>query len=254
MRDYNKKGQAVVEMAMFGSLVLLIFATLLSYLQRSNDQQYVQMEAFRRALQKGCTYQSTDGDGAGASVQLTLLENRRHAELSGGFRKGSAQSLSASSSVFWAIPKVEEDAEAQNLIVYRINEDEQTWNYRDFVPKEHDSTDDEGDERQRYWSFEVEDLGTSSNLTFNEQVGKQESAQAITNTKSSRLQDAITTTLPYTVKEKDKDDKDYESIIREGTLWAPQQGVYRDTDGQYKYSQAAVGTVVERSRTWRTEF
>src|SRR3989338_6091856 len=115
----NKKGQAVAEMALFGSLVLMIFAVLLSYIQRANEQQYVQMEAFRRALEKGNTYQGADSEGAGASVQLTLIENRRVADIQAGFRKGSGQTFNASSNVFWAVPKV--GGQAKSVSVYRIN-------------------------------------------------------------------------------------------------------------------------------------
>lgn len=247
---YQQKGQAVVEMAIFGSILLLLFGTLLSYLQRSNDQQYIQMEAFRRALEKGCTYGS-ESDGAGASVQLTLIQNRRHTDLSGEFYKGSPQSLSASSNVFWAVPKVQGD-ESPNLIVFRVNEDEGVWDYRDFVDKEHDRYDDDGNERQKYWSFETEDTQTDSQLNFDEETRKEEDTSAITTTRSSSLGDELTIKIPYVVKEVDKDDEDYEQIVNSGTLWEPTQYLYR-ADGQYKYSSAAGGRV-ERSRTWRTAF
>ena len=49
---YNKRGQAAVEMAIFGVIVLMVFGTLLSYLQKLNDQQYIQMETFRQSLAK----------------------------------------------------------------------------------------------------------------------------------------------------------------------------------------------------------
>jgi len=243
----NKKGQAVVEMALFGSLVLLIFATLLSYMQRFNDQQYVQMEAFRRALAKGNTFQGETSEGAGASVQLSLIENRRHSDISGGFRKGSAQTLSASSNVFWAVPKVGKQAES--LIAYRVNEDEKVANYRDFVPEE----------KSGEWSFRTEDIIFNSGLSFDEKVSKQENPQEFTNKNISQLQDTITTTIPYTIRENDGDDDPDNDPIAPGgeekIFFAPVQGVYRDaTDGQYKYSQEAVGTVVERTKKWTTPF
>ena len=242
----NKKGQAVVEMALFGSLILLIFATLLSYMQRLNDQQYVQMEAFRRALEKGNTFQGETSEGAGASVQFSLIENRRHSDISGGFRKGSAQTLSASSNVFWAVPKAGKPTES--LIAYRVNEDEKVANFREFIPEE----------KSEEWSFRTEDLTFNSGLSFDEATTKAETPQEITNTATSQLQDTITTTIPYTIRQKEKDEDynpDNDVIISSGIFWEPKQGVYRDAnDGQYKYSEQAVGTVVGRAKTWTTPF
>ena len=246
-RIFNRKGQAVAEMAIFGSLVLLLFGSLLSYGQRYNDQQYVQMEAFRRALKKANDGLGTEGSGAGASARYQLIENRRHADLSGNFRKGSAQSFSSSSNVFWAVPSMGQ--RAGNLNVYKINEDEKQVNYRDYVPEEQDETR----------SFQTEELSTNSDLSFRETVIKDETPPKIinneeipakiTNSNVSQLQETIITTIPYTVKEKGSD-----NIIEEGVFWAPVQGLYRDTDGQYKYRESTAGTVVERAKTWRTEF
>lgn len=240
----NKKGQAVVEMAMFGSLILLIFASLLSYLQRFNDQQYAQMEAFRRALQQGNDHKPVSG-GRGASVQLSLIQNRRHSDISGGFRKGSAQILSASANVFWATPEVGEETES--LIAYRVNEDERVANYREYILEDKD----------KKWSFRTEDLSFNSALSFDETTTKTETAQEITNAATSQLQDTITTTIPYTIREKEKTDDynpDNDPIVEEGIFWEPEQGVYIDTDGQYKYSLGAKGTVAERDKLWTTPF
>lgn len=254
MGSYNNhKAQAVVELAIFGSLILLVFGVLLSFMQRFNDQQYVQMEAFRRALEKGCTYLGETSEGAGASVQYTLLTDRRHVDLSGGFRKGSSATLSASSNVFWAVPKV--GAQSESLIVYRINEDERARNYRDFVSKEQDDN----------WSFRTEDMITNSDLDFTETITKQETPQAITNTKNSTLQETRTITIPYSITEKDDDnDDENDVVVGGGTFWEGQGGpngeliqrLYRDSsDGQYKYSsQIPQGRIVERSKTWVTAF
>lgn len=240
---YNKKGQAVVEMALFGSLIIVIFATVIAYIQRSNDQQYVQMEAFRRGLQKANTYQGAESEGAGASVQYTMLENRKHVDLSGSFRKGSSQALGASSNVFWAVPKI--GSQPENLIVYKVNADEKQVKYSDFVS--------EDDSKAR--SFQVEDTISDSSISFSETDTKLESPQAITNIRVSELQDTITTTIPYTIRENDDDsDSDNDVILEEGEFWTVTQGLYRDTGGQYKYSEEAVGTVVERGSGWETQF
>lgn len=204
----NKRGQAILEMAIFGSIILFLFGVLLSYMQRQNDQQYVQMETFRRALLKGCTNNS--------SAQLTNLENRRYADISGSFKKGSPNTLSSSSSVFWAVP--EAGGQPTNNVVLRVNEEE----------KELENPE-----------TSIENIDFSTDTAFSEAYIKQETPSAIATTRQSTLQDTITTTFV------DKDGN---------TIWQVNQGVYRDADGQYKYKADRVGTEVERSKTWETGF
>jgi len=258
MRVYllkKKKGQAVTEMAIFGSLIILLFGALLSHMQRSNDQHYSQMEAFRRALEKSCTYLGNDTDGAGASVQYTVIENRKHADLSGNFRKGTTQTVSGSSNVFWAVPKLEEGSEAQSLIVYKVNEQEAEFNYRDFVNQTQDSTDDEGNERQRYYSFEPGDIETESNVTFSESSTKTEDTLEIDNARASSLQEDIRVRIPYKVKEVDKDDESYEANVTTGNLMNITQHAHRDADGQYRYSDSSANSgPIIRSSQWETDF
>jgi hypothetical protein len=247
----HKKAQAVVELALFGSLILFIFGLLLSYAQRFNDQQYVHMETFRRALQRANSGQGNES-GAGASVQFTFIENRKHIDLQAGFRKGNTQTLSSSSSVFWAVPEV--GGRAQNLIVYKVNEDENIHDFRNFVPEEHDRFDREGNERQRFWSFEPEDMSTDSKTHFKEALGKKENTEAITNTAISEISEGIHTKIPYRVVEKDKDDENYEAQVSNGMLVDFNQHLFRDTDGQYKFSSNAPDLPVIRKKEWKTEF
>lgn len=253
---YNNKGQAVAEMAVFGSLILFVFGIMLSYLQRQNDQQYVQMEGFRRAQSLACSYIDPGSEeGQGARVQMTLIENRRHADLSGDYKKGSAQTLSASSNVFWAVPPLTEGAEVPNLIAYRINQDEIVRNQREFISREHDSRDEEGNERQRYWSFETEDISTDTKVEFNERIEKQEDAAGITNTASSELKESIRVVIPYTINERDKDNEEYKQEVSSGTFWEVEQNLYRDaSDGQYKYSSQAPDEPIKRGKLWKTGF
>lgn len=262
----NKKAQAVAEMAVFGSIILFIFGVLLSQLQRLNDQQYVQMEAFRRALEKANSGFDRDvnstnstvipGDGAGASVQYSFTENRKHSDLQGGYRKGNTQTVSASSSVFWAVPKVGKQSES--LMVYKVNEDENVWNYRDFVPEEHDKFDDEGKKRQRYWEFQPMDLSSDSEAYFNENVTKQESPAGITNRVTSEISERVHTRIPYRVVERDKDDENYEVEVpgTAGALVDFDQHLYRDADGQYKFDKdiPSGNRTVIRSKQWDTAF
>lgn len=194
-------------MAIFGSIILFLFGILLAYMQRQNDQQYVQMETFRRALLKGYTNNS--------SAQITNLENRRYADLSGSFRKGSPNTLSSSYSVFWAVPR--SGAEPENVVVLKVNDDE---------------TQIDSD-------TSIENIDFSTDTTFSEASVKQETPQGITTTRRSTLEDTVKTTFV------DKDGN---------TIWEVTQGVYRDANGQYRYSSGQVGTEIDRERTWETKF
>ena len=49
-QNNSKKSQAISELAIFGALILVAFAAVLTYIQSMNAQQSLQMKAFRRAL------------------------------------------------------------------------------------------------------------------------------------------------------------------------------------------------------------
>lgn len=213
----NNRGQAIAEMALLGTLVLIIFVTLLSYIQRSNDEQYTRMESFRRALEKSCTNVNSQG-GAGASTSLTLIQNRRLVDLGDNFRKGSPQSFSASSSVFWGVPEV--GKQSDQIVLFRVNENEkQLVNDTAFTG--------------------VDKIKSGYTTNFSEMQAKSEATTGISNVRTSKLKDTITT----------------EFLDKNGNpIWNVTQGVYRDSSGEYKYSEDAVGTEVERGKRWDTAF
>lgn len=240
---HPQKAQAATEMAVFGSLILFGFSLLLSYLQRFNDQQYVQMETFRRALERANTFESQTTDGIGASVDFILFQNRKHSDISGGFRKGQAESLSGSSSVFWALPEIGEAPD--NLIALRVNEDDELIKYRDKIPL----ADDER------LAFRTEPPETQSNLEFSENLVRAETPQTITTHNNSRLKETITTTIPTTIRERDDDEEPNNDVEISREEFVFTQGLYRDpADNQYKYSRSALGAEVNRSKTWSTNF
>jgi hypothetical protein len=216
MKAYTcNKGQALLELAVFGSLILVVFGMLLSYMNRLNDQQYIQMETFRRALQIGNNGDIFTHKAGGGSVSLTQMENSRAPDLSGYFRKGSGSSSSASASILWTVPEVSESGES--LTYYKINDDYST-NLKD---KE-----------------SVDEIRTSQDTDFNESMRKVEDTTKITNIRTSTLKDSITTRLL------DEDGNE---------IWSVTQGAYKDVSGKIKYGQAAAGGEVTRSRTWITE-
>lgn len=215
----DKKGQAIIELAVFGTLILFMFGMLVSYMQRMNEQQYAQMEAFRRALYKACTFVGASDDGAGASVQYTVMQNRRLADVSENYAKGSPITVKGSSSVFWAIPKTGEQSD--NIVMFKVNDDES--------PNLHSESSDSG----------VEHINSVVVTEFTESSQKQENPVYIETIRQSQLKDTIETTMT------DKDDN---------TLWSIKQGVYRDSDGQIRYSSGAVDNQVYSSKTWKTDF
>lgn len=104
-----KKAQALTEMAIFGTLILLSLHYLLTYLQRMNEQQYVVQEAFRQALKN-----AHDNDGF---ASYTVFSNKRTASIynpSGGDRS----LVSGSASILWG-----EDGES-SVSLYKFNKDE----------------------------------------------------------------------------------------------------------------------------------
>ncbi|MFC1657761.1 hypothetical protein ACFL1D_00030 [Candidatus Omnitrophota bacterium] len=67
----NKKGQSLVELASFGSILLLCLAMLLQYGMHANYQQNTVMQSFRKAM-KTAFYKS----GPGATVSMTTIKDK----------------------------------------------------------------------------------------------------------------------------------------------------------------------------------
>lgn len=275
---FTGKGQTIIELAVFGSIILIILGVLISYIQRQNDQQYAQMKAFRFALHKaaqgpvgfeGNIFEADPESlldlilpGKGAAVQYTVLENRRYADLSSEFRKGSPSSVSASSSVFWAIPFVGNSADS--LTVIKVNEDSPiVVNNNGPLGIFGTILEQLGLDDSISLSMETGEIETNTDTLFDEAIRKQEGQSTITNTRQSNLTDTVNTKIKYKVKmgfpEFFEDMGDIGEIldtaitVNEGTLAELNQGAYVE-DGQYKYSSAALGTRVERARQWETDF
>ena len=88
-----ERAQALAELAIFGSLILICFSILITYALRFDYQQKAKMEAFRMALKKAYDLN--------ASVTYTMKKDTRFLNLFGGFGQGQPSSTSASASVMW---------------------------------------------------------------------------------------------------------------------------------------------------------
>ncbi len=88
------KAQSVVELATFGTLILIAFNFLLSYGQEMDNRQRAKMESFRRALARA--YQEN------TAVDYTVYQDIRNVDLFSNYAQGSPSALQGSGSVFWA--------------------------------------------------------------------------------------------------------------------------------------------------------
>lgn len=259
----DKKGQAVIELAVFGSIILFAFAILLSYIQQLNDQQRVQMEAFRLALDKahGSPIEAIlpeslgGGKGAGSSVDYTLIENRRHSDASGNLGKGTVSTTLASSSVMWAVPKV--GTEAKDTSVVKVNDDEL---FLDSL-----GTQIVNDALQSLPTIDIPVIGSLSpsfgikniefatDTAYGETFRRQENTNSLTTTRNSSLHDKLTTIISYGMYTGEPTGMIDDALPDFGGHSITQYA-YRDTDGQYRYSQFAPGDYqIRRGRTWQTD-
>jgi len=222
MRNLHKRGQAVAEMAIFGSIVIFVLSVLIAYVQKLNDQQLSKMESFRRALQKATTYQDTETESPGASVQYLLVQHRRHADLAGGFGKGITVPTHSDASVYWAIPTASHydtsgEGESTDLQLAKINDNE-----------ERRSSDEEE------FSINLQS-GTEDTpgVEYKEIKLKNESTGSISNSRTSERKETIITRLPGVTK---------------------QQYSYRDPSGQYRYYSEVPSSArrVQKRLQWQT--
>jgi hypothetical protein len=215
----KKTGQAATEMAIFGSLILVCFAVLLSYANTLTEQQALQQQAFRMALKKA--YDS-------GSASYTILKNTRNVNLFGSFKQGSRGSTTASANVLWA------KGEADSRGYYQVNEDVIE------IPRYEKSFEDSD---PKDIPAEVWDIETAADTAFQSGESKQEDDTEIVTSRSSQLTDTITTTLK--LRYQTEEDGAYYYTASDQVFT---QGL--DTDGRYK--QAAVGTTINKGRTWTT--
>lgn len=88
----NKRGQALVELAVFGTFFLLIIGALVSYGVRYNDQQKTEMTAFRRALKIA----SDPNRGSGS---YSIISDKPIPDPSDLYGVGSPTAITSSASV-----------------------------------------------------------------------------------------------------------------------------------------------------------
>ena len=116
-RLYNNRGQAVLELAILSSILIVVLAAFFNYAQRLDAQQAVKMEAFREALFKAYNRNS--------AVSYTLKKDSRQFNLMGGFGQGQPSSTGATVSVMWqkGVAGQQGKTDEQSFAYYKINND-----------------------------------------------------------------------------------------------------------------------------------
>jgi hypothetical protein len=281
--------QAAVELAIFGSLILLVFSVLLMYGQRLDSQQQVKMEAFRRALQKA--YQRN------GSVSYTLKKEERSFNLFGGFGQGQPSTVASSATVLWQ----------KGMPGPQINDEASYWYevpiigffYSIFKPSGIDrqtegtysyyAINDNEIELKRYPKQQIDINGKPitawapvgvyneeqiRNEEFSTNIVREENPQdGIVNTKVSKLRDTLSTTLHvrfddsvtnavesntsvlpnYVYENEEYEDDDEGQKKVEAVDNQVSLGAYaRDDINRIDYSKDKIGTEIQKKRTWKT--
>lgn len=95
----NRNGQAIMELAIFGTIALAALAFLLKIGIRMNHDQEIRMAAFRRALAAARADNNTDQDAMGTTFYY--VSNRQLPDATDSFMAPSRQRSEASAFVEW---------------------------------------------------------------------------------------------------------------------------------------------------------
>lgn len=156
---FNNKAQATTELAIFGSIILVCFAVLISYGQSLQEQQILQQQVFRKALKK-----SFDEN---AFVSYNITKNPRTVNVFGKFGETARGGASAGASINWNLGDPVEKS------YYQVNEDMVE------VPE----------------GSEIWDVETEATSSYNVQETRSEDAKAVTSSKRANLIDTLITRL-----------------------------------------------------------
>lgn len=207
-------GQAATELAIFGSLVIICFASLLSYSQSFTENQALQQQAFRMALRK-----AYDDNGF---VSYQISKNPRPVSPQANFRGGSRSGVSASSSVLWS------KGDAVSRSYYQMNED-----MIDIPSFKKDGVDTPAS---------VWDVQTNAVSNYAGTEGKREDAGGAQTTRGASFSDTINTILKL----------QYQAVKNGSYINATDIVVVQGLDADGRYRQSAVNTTVTKERIWQT--
>lgn len=241
----GKRGQAIVELAIFGGLILVAFNMLLIYGQRLDNTQRLKMQAFRKALQMAFYRNS--------AVSYAIKQNTHQADLfSGSF--GQPTALSASASVMWqkGVAGEKGSSDQQQFAFYQLNDSViELKKMSTTVKSESGAETEDVMVPVSIWKEEAK-LRTDSGLT----VEKEEGAENIKNRRLAQLRETLNTKLHTR----------YDTTVYDPTVahWtqAPNyipvsadessQGAYLSDTNRIEYSSTPGLPPPEKDRTWET--
>jgi hypothetical protein len=97
---FNNRGQSILELAIFGSIVLLLFGVVINYGISLNQQQHLSMQTFRKALQLSKSKGWSAAPNVGAS--LTVVKDLPMPDPSNPFGIGETSPVIAQGSGTWS--------------------------------------------------------------------------------------------------------------------------------------------------------
>ncbi len=106
-----RKAQALTELTILGTLIIVAFAFLINYSERLNREQSYLQQTFRAALK--------EARGAGISASYTKVAFRRLPNVASPMELGQMQNYSSNASVLWS----NGTSEANPVSKYQLNED-----------------------------------------------------------------------------------------------------------------------------------
>lgn len=247
-----RKGQAILELAIFGTLMLFVFSMLLVYGQRLDAKQNLKMEAFRKALQMAYYKNS--------AVSYTKKHDSHITDLFSGYGQGQYAATQATASVMWQKGQPGEQGvdDEQAFGYYQINDKISELPRRDKTVTTHTGEDQDIKTPAGVWKEEIKKTsGYSSNIQKEEGNFLLADNQGIRNRRQSDLQETLDTDafIRFDRAQYDARDGPSEQPLPNYdygfTPISTVQGAYL-TNNRIAYNESNVGTIINKQRTWRT--
>ena len=109
----NRKAQAVLELAILGSLIITAFAILISYSEKYNREQSYMQQTFRAALKKAQNINN--------SANWATVDFRRMPNVTNPMEIGALQQFSSSNNVLWSDGKKLAGKETEPKSYFQLN-------------------------------------------------------------------------------------------------------------------------------------
>lgn len=134
MRSEPKRGQALIEFAIIGSLALLALAFLIQIGLRVNYQQEMDQQTFRRAMKIA----QSEGSIESASINYNQFRDRQLPDPSDGFSMMPRTLTEGTANVIWGEHLAvgdEDDRNSQTRIMFQVNDALREFRDEDFSPR-----------------------------------------------------------------------------------------------------------------------